>query len=115
MSENVAAKQRRPARREDRIRYYEALMHETEQGLSEFEGALERFTAVQEKLKELNDYYGSKSWRGDFEASEKGRLPAGLPCGVLSEDGVWNLLERSRDLIDESLERLGKYGWASEE
>lgn len=31
----------------------------------------------------------------DFEADENGRLPEGLKRGVLSEDGLWNLLEET--------------------
>lgn len=31
-------------------------------------------------------------WRADFEADEEGELPADLPRGVLSEDGIYNVL-----------------------
>ena len=31
-------------------------------------------------------------WRKDFEADEAGKLPQDLKRGVLSEDGLWNLL-----------------------
>ena len=41
----------------------------------------------------LEAYYTSKDWRYDFELDEAGLLPAGLKRGVLSEDGIFNLLE----------------------
>ena len=87
--------------REARIRHYEALLNEAERVLSDYEAAMERFVAVQEKIAELNAYYGSRDWWADFDAWEAGELPPGLPCGVLSEDAVWNLLERNREYIEE--------------
>ena len=33
-----------------------------------------------------------------FEADEKGKLPANLKRGVLSEDGLWDLLEEYQRL-----------------
>ena len=44
-------------------------------------------------LKTLTDYYESEDWLSDFELDETGRLPKDLKRGVLSEDGVWELLE----------------------
>lgn len=63
-------------------------------------GALEDFADVQESLKELEEYYGSKEWKKDFADDEKGLLPPDLKRGVLSEDGIWNLLEEARALKD---------------
>ena len=41
----------------------------------------------------------SGQWLKDFEADEKGKLPANLKRGVLSEDGLYNLLAETRDII----------------
>ena len=41
---------------------------------------------------ELLQYYLGGQWLRDYEADERGELPEGLKRGVLSEDGVWNLL-----------------------
>ena len=49
----------------------------------------------------LKGYMESGKWRKDFEADEKGKLPAGLKRGVLSEDGLYNLLEDVRGLLEE--------------
>ena len=42
--------------------------------------------------RELMDYYESGQWLKDYEADERGKLPAGLKRGVLSQDGLWDLL-----------------------
>lgn len=47
---------------------------------------------LQRMLQELKSYYGNGQWLADFECDERGELPANLKRGVLSEDGVYNLL-----------------------
>ncbi len=41
----------------------------------------------------LLQYYLGGQWLRDYEADERGELPEDLKRGVLSEDGIWNLLE----------------------
>lgn len=43
-------------------------------------------------LQELIEYYENGQWLADYEADEAGLLPRDLKRGVLSEDGVYNLL-----------------------
>lgn len=43
-------------------------------------------------LKTLEAYYTSNDWKFDHSLDEKGLLPANLKCGVLSEDGIYNIL-----------------------
>ena len=43
-------------------------------------------------LQELTEYYENGQWMDDYEADEAGLLPQNLKRGVLSEDGVYNLL-----------------------
>ena len=45
----------------------------------------------------LIDYYENGEWLHDFEIDEAGFLPSDLKRGVLSEDGVYNLLEEIRE------------------
>lgn len=40
----------------------------------------------------LASYYESDDWKQDYADDEAGRLPEDLKRGVLSEDGIWNLL-----------------------
>lgn len=73
---------------------YEHALH----AVRAMEDALGQYEAAQEDLRILNDYLGSKEWREDLAADEDGLLPADLKRGVLSEDGIWNLLEDWREL-----------------
>ena len=41
---------------------------------------------------ELTDYYIGGQWLSDYMADERGELPQNLKRGVLSQDGLWNLL-----------------------
>ena len=47
-----------------------------------------------EKLRLLEAYYTSGKWREDYEADERGELPSDLKRGVLSQDAMYDLLER---------------------
>ena len=58
----------------------------------------ESLEAIKEDIAILDEYYGSEDWRQDFADDEAGRLPKGLKRGVLSEDGIWNLLSDYREL-----------------
>lgn len=44
-------------------------------------------------LRELLAYYEGGQWLADYEADQRGELPRELKRGVLSQDGVWELLE----------------------
>ena len=50
-----------------------------------------------EMISLLQEYYEGPLWKKDFEADEAGQLPADLKRGVLSEDGLYNLLESVSD------------------
>ena len=47
---------------------------------------------IQEAIRILSEYYGSDEWKQDFADDEAGLLPKDLKRGVLSEDGIWNVL-----------------------
>ena len=61
--------------------------------------ALDGYGAAQSAINALNAYYGSEAWRKDYADDEGGRLPENLKRGVLSEDGVWNLLTDWQELV----------------
>ena len=56
------------------------------------DGSADSLKAIKEDVAELSKYYGSDLWKQDFAADEAGQLPPDLKRGVLSEDGIWNLL-----------------------
>ena len=51
-----------------------------------------------EMIRRLETYYGSFEWKVDFQSDEAGLLPPDLKRGVLSEDGINELLDRYRCL-----------------
>ena len=59
------------------------------------------YLSVKEDIDMLEQYYGSDEWKQDFADDEAGKLPDGLKRGVLSEDGLWNLLSDYRELQNE--------------
>ena len=61
-------------------------------------GTADSLKAVKEDVAELSKYYGSELWKQDFAADEAGNLPPKLKRGVLSEDGIWNLLADYREI-----------------
>ena len=54
--------------------------------------------SIKEDIAILDEYYSSKLWKQDFADDEAGRFPDGLRRGVLSQDGIWNLLTEYREL-----------------
>ena len=84
--------------RAERIERYEQKLNRAGEAARRLEDALDAFDGVQGDLKALERYYTSAQWKADFDADSKGRLPAELKRGVLSEDGIDHLLERCREL-----------------
>ena len=64
-----------------RVTYYEGIMQKAENGSPEM-------------LRQLSDYYVSPEWKRDYAADEAKLFPSDLKRGVLSEDGIYNLLEK---------------------
>ena len=52
----------------------------------------DRLDSIRNDVQALSQYYEGSLWREDFEADETGLLPPALKRGVLSQDGVYNLL-----------------------
>ncbi len=62
------------------------------------DGSAVSLKAIKKDVAELSKYFGSELWKQDFAADEAGNLPADLKRGVLSEDGIWNLLSEYREI-----------------
>lgn len=80
-----------------RISECEKLFDKSNEVIRQMHKAIEDFYALQPVITKLEDYYKS-DWQTDFEADEEGKLPADLKRGVLSEDGLWDLLEEYQRL-----------------
>ena len=84
----------------ERIKKMELRMQRAAKAVMELSAALDNYESVQEDIAKLDNYYGSEMWKQDYADDEAGRLPADLKRGVLSEDGIWNLLSDARELSD---------------
>ena len=89
----VVEKMKQIERIERMEQYLERVMHAT----NGVDDVLDENEAVQKALRELEAYYGSDTWKHDFEDDEQGKLPKNLKRGVLSEDAIWNVLEDYRN------------------
>ena len=80
----------------ERIKKYESYMDEAT--------LLIRTDRNSDRLKylisELEAYYESIKWRKDFESDEAGLLPKNLKRGVLSEDGINDLLDEYKEVSE---------------
>lgn len=82
----------------ERIREMELRMERAAKTVEELMTALSHFKALDDDLEVLDQYYGSDEWKQDLAADEAGRLPRDLKRGVLSEDGLWDLLSEVREM-----------------
>ena len=84
----------------ERIAQMEALFEKLNQVLNQLDLSLEQYQNITSMIDKLADYYSSDDWKQDFLADEMGELPKDLKRGVLSEDGIYNLLDLHNELID---------------
>lgn len=82
----------------ERIKTMEQHLDRASQAVMRMSAALDDYAEAQEALHQLNTYYGSDEWKQDFADDEAGLLPNDLKRGVLSEDGIWNVLTDSGNL-----------------
>lgn len=82
----------------ERIKKMEAHYDIASEAVHQLMEALRRYKKARSSIEALKAYYESGEWIKDFEADEKGLLPNDLKRGVLSEDGLWNLLTDDNDL-----------------
>lgn len=92
----------------ERIQYYETILDEAETVLKELSEALENYSSMQNKIKELESYYQGPVWMQDYIDDEEGKIAKNLKRGVLSEDAVYNLLSEQtaiKDRLEEILKQ----------
>lgn len=82
----------------ERIKRMEQHLDRASQAVMKLSAALDDYEAAQEAICQLAAYYDSDEWKQDFAADEQGQLPRELKRGILSEDGIWNLLEDHREV-----------------
>ena len=87
----------------DNIIKMENILDEANKIIRETEKKLEELKKMQNKINELNKYYGSKEWFEDKKNYENKKIK-NIKAGVLSEDAVYDLLEKNKQLAITLLE-----------
>lgn len=82
----------------ERICQMEKLFDFALQAIKEFPLNDEQYQQTKQAIDTLSAYYSSDEWKQDFAADETGLLPKNIKRGVLSEDGLWNLLSEWKEL-----------------
>jgi len=75
-----------------RIKYMESCFDRLLTAETSCPGSVRRDPELSGLLDVLLSYYEGGLWQRDYEADEQGLIPHNVKRGVLSEDGVWNLL-----------------------
>ena len=88
----------------ERIQRMESYLNDYDKTLEETKQAMEQLKEHQESYIQLRDYYSSQVYFDDLELSNQADFPADLPCGVLSEDAVYDLLDEHFQMGVELLE-----------
>ena len=76
----------------ERIQYMENLLNYVIEARKEQNINPQKSARIQEAIRILAEYYASDDWKRDFADDEAGLLHKELKRGVLSEDGIWNVL-----------------------
>ena len=92
----------------ERISKMEFRMNRISPIVMELSAVLDKYAAVQDDIAALSEYYGSDEWKQDFADDQACILPSDLKRGVLSEDGLWNLLSDNRELMKRMKEMTSK-------
>ena len=77
---------------EERVAFFEQTYDVLCEAVHAEKQCKEQKEELQRKRDLLEEYYTSGEWRSDYEADEAGLLPSDLKRGVLSQDGVYDLL-----------------------
>ena len=83
-----------------RIKAMEAIFDRAQALLNAGQERARELADFQPQIRRLEEYYTSKQWKEDFAADEAGKFPADLKRGVLSEDGIYNLLEQNKEVME---------------
>lgn len=81
-----------------RVEKMEKIMDKSADIFRELNEALDKLEENLPDYKKLDKYYSSENWFLDAEDFNNGVLPQDLKCGVLSEDGAYNLLGENHEL-----------------
>ena len=93
----------------ENIEEMEKLFDESLDVIKQMEKTFKKFNNIQKKIDKLEDYYFSKQWLKDYEDDENNKLPKDLKRGVLSQDGLYNLINDNDEIIKKMNRLLKNY------
>lgn len=82
-----------------RVARCSSLFKDVEDAIKQAEVGVDMLLDQWENICTLNDYLDSGEWQADFEADERGEIGKDIPRGVLSEDALYNALDRLQDVL----------------
>ena len=88
-----------------RITQMEEILDISIKKLKQFEESLKEYKNIQKHINKLSKYYGSKEWYKDFDDFNEKKI--NQKAGVLSEDGIYNLLMENKEIALE-LNKISK-------
>ena len=77
----------------------ESILDIAMQKMDALEKKIAEYKDFQSEIKKLETYYTSQQWKDDYAMDEAGLFPEKLKRGGLSQDDIWNMLERNKELI----------------
>ena len=91
----------------ERIKSMEESFNISLEALLQLNNALDLYIKTIPHIKRLDKYYSGRLWRKDFKDDEAGKIPKDMPRGVLSEDGIYNMLLDNKEVL-ETMKKLAK-------
>ena len=70
----------------ENIQKMEAILNKIEHFNEETRQFLEKWKEILPDVQKLDEYYGSEQIKIDIDACDRGKIPEGMPHGVLGED-----------------------------
>ena len=82
-----------------RVREMEDRYDELTRVIAGLDDAISEYNDFKPDLKILREYMESGQWKKDFESDEAGQIPAEVKRGILSEDGLYDLLQGADTIL----------------
>ena len=93
----------------ERIQKMEDIFDRARVNIENLNRELETYKLMQKDLEKLVAYYEGRQWMKDFTDDEKGKIPAEVKRGVLSEDGIYDMLVEEKEMINSMLDIVRGY------
>ncbi len=81
----------------DRIKRMEDAFNRVSEAWNRDAQAVRSDAAIMGLIAQLTDYYSSGEWLHDYQLDEAGMIPRDLRRGVLSQDGLYDLIQSLGD------------------